>query len=234
MLPLACGVNTRYIAAPSTPPPDLGIAGSDGAVIVSVSYLIIQDSQGSWVKGAKWDEYIVAVRNLSTDSVAIEKIRIVDPRGVYIETGADPYQLETASEALMQAYKDMGISTAITFAPTALMLIAGAAPVGLGAAMLGPIGLIAGPVYYFASQQAQMEDKESIVKEFNRRRMIVPVTIAGNATVLGSAFFPVIPNPRSLAVDYRVGPNTKTIEVSLEKLKGLHVAPAEKSGEKKQ
>jgi len=189
-----------------------------------VNYLLIQDGPGSWVKGAKWDEYIVTFRNLSREAVTIEKIRVIDPRGVYIDTGADPYQLETLSETLMQAYKDIGIYTAITIAPTALMLMAGAAPVGVGAAMLGPIGLIAGPTYYFATQQAQLKDKESIENEFNRRRFSPPVTIAGNATITGSAFFPVIPSPRSIVVEYRVGRETKPIEVSLEKLAGLHVA----------
>lgn len=63
------------------------------------------------MKDARWDEYVLTVRNISDKVLTVEKIRLIDPRGLYIESGVDPSQLETLSEALAEEYKDEGIST---------------------------------------------------------------------------------------------------------------------------
>jgi hypothetical protein len=91
---------SRYVETPSAPPPDLGIASRDNNISVALNYLILINGQGAWVKDARWDEYVLTVRNISDKTITVEKIRLVDPRGLYIEGGVDPSQLETMSEAL--------------------------------------------------------------------------------------------------------------------------------------
>ena len=119
----ACATSSRYIDAPAAPPPELGISYSDDNLGVSVNSLILPGGPGSWVKGARWDEYVLTIRNLSDKPLTVEKIQLIDPRGVYITSGVNPGQLEKLSEAMMEEYKDMGIMVAISAAPS---VVAGA------------------------------------------------------------------------------------------------------------
>lgn len=229
----ACASSSRYISAPTAPPPDLGISSRDDNLSVTLNYLILPDGPGAWVKGARWDEYVLTFRSICDKPLTVEKIRLIDPRGLYIESGADPEQLETLSEAMAEQYKDIGISVAILAAPSVVAgaaVAAGAFGTAAGAIVLAPVAAIAAPVYFFGKQHAKQQDTESIQREFTRRRLTT-FTLSGNATITGSSFYPIIPNPKASVVDYRMGSETKVLEISLEKLKGLHVAPPE--GEKK-
>lgn len=229
----ACASSSRYIATPTTPPPDLDISCKDNNLGVTLNYLILPDGPGAWVKGARWDEYILTIRSICDKPLTVEKVRLIDPRGLYIETGINPEQLETLSEAMAEQYKDIGITVAIGIAPSVVAgaaVAAGAFGTAAGAVVLAPVAIIAAPVYFFGKQHAKQKDKEAIQKEFTRRRLST-FTLSGNATITGSTFYPIIPNPKALVIDYRIGSELKMLEVSLEKLKGLHVAQAE--GEKK-
>lgn len=227
-----CASSSRYIATPTAPPPDLGISSKDDNLSVTLNYLILPNGLGAWVKGARWDEYVLTVRSICNKALTVEKIRLIDPRGLYIESGADPEQLETLSEALAEQYKDIGISVAIWAVPSALVGVAiattsigTAVGVATAAAVLAPVVLVAAPIYYFGKQHAKQQDKEAIQRELTRRRLST-FTLSGNATITGSVFYPIIPNPKALVVDYRIGSEMKVLEISLDKLKGLHVASA--------
>lgn len=221
--------SSRYITNPSTIPPDLGISSQDNNINVSLKYLILPNGDGAWVKDARWDEYVFTVRNISDKPLTVERIRLIDPRGLYIERGVDPSQLETLSETLAKEYKDMGIMIA---AETAIPVAFAAGAVGMGAMVLAPVALVGGGLWYLGKKHADVKDFENINKEFNRRQL-TSFTLSSNATITGSAFFPMIPNPKALVVDYRIGSEMKVIEVSLEKLAGLHVSSAKDTKEEK-
>lgn len=223
----------RYIENRSTPPPDAGISSKDSNLEVTLNYVILPNGPGSWVKDARWDEYFITLRNLSNRPVTIEKVSLIDPRGVYIKSGLNPGQLTSESEMLAEGYKDLGMTVAIEAGGAALWLASGAAvgAMGAGALVLGPALLLAGPGYLLYSRYAKTKDLENIAKEFQRRE-ISNLTLAGNATTQGSKFFPIVPNPRDLVVDYRMGSEIKTLDLSLEKLKGLHVASPENEKDK--
>jgi len=216
----ACASNSRYISKPTVPPPDLSISSRDDNLGLNLNYVIVPDGPGSWVKGARWDEYVLTVRNISNKPVTVESIRLIDPRGLYIESNINPWQLEKASEALAEQYKDMGISTTIAVAAQA----AGYAAAAAGAWAVVPVTGLAMPAYLFGKEHSQVKDREEIEREFTRRQLST-FTLSGNATIQGSALFPIIPNPKALVVDYRIGNKMRTLEVSLEKLQGLHIAP---------
>lgn len=70
----------------------------------------------------------------------------------------------------------------------------------------------------------ETKDREVIQKDFTPR-CLRAFTLAGHSTVTGSAFFPIVPSPKALVVDYTKDGQRKTLEVPLDKLKGLHVRP---------
>lgn len=211
---------TRFIGNPA-PPQELKISEKDETLEVVLNSLIIRNGLGSWVKDALWDEYALTVRNLSDKPLTVEKIRLIDPRGVYIDSGVDPLELESATKALAEVYKDAGIAVIVGAGATVIAL---AAPL-----MFSPAVLLAAPLYlgYELNKTfVATADREKIEKEFARRNLST-VTLAGNATMTGSAFFPIVPSPQALVIDYRMKSEMKTLEIPLEKLAGFHVAPKE-------
>lgn len=209
---------TRFISNP-TPPQELKISGKDQNFEVVLDHIILPNGPGSWVKDALWDEYALTLRNFSDKDVTAERFRIIDPRGVYINNGVNPFQLESASKMLANAYKEIGIMTVVGVGSEALLFVA---PL-----VVAPLALVALPVYEICSMNktfSDVQDNEKISKEFTGR-MLTAVALSGNATVTGSIFFPIIPSPKSLVIDYRMKNEMKTLEISLEKLTGLHVAP---------
>lgn len=232
----ACASSSRYISSPSAPPPDLGLSCQDSDLSVTLNYLILPDGPGSWVKGARWDEYVLTVRNLCEKTLTVEKLRLIDPRGLYIDSGIDPKQLEKMSEAMMKEYKDVGIMVAIGAAPSVVAgaaVAAGAFGTAMSAAVLAPVALVGAPIYYFGKKHADQKDREAVESEFTRRKLSCPMSLSGAATIEGSVFYPIIPNPKALVIDYRIGNEMKVLEVSLDKLKGLHVASSEEATTKK-
>ena len=224
---------SRYIAVPSAPPPTLRISSTDDRLNISLDYIIIPNGPGAWVKDAGWDEYVITVRNISDKTLTVERIRLIDPRGLYIDSGINPFQLETLSEALVEQYKDAGIAVVIGAVPAVVTgVAAGAGAIGtaVGAATVGVITAPLVPIYLLGRQHAKVKDQEAIIREFTRRRLST-FTLSGNATISGSVFFPIIPNPKALVVNYRIGNDMKVLEVPLEKLKGLHTASAKNQKE---
>jgi hypothetical protein len=68
--------------------------------------------------------------------------------------------------------------------------------------------------------------KSAIKAEFNRRRLPLPLSLAPGETRTGSLFFPMIPNPRSIDVNWSTGSGTGDSVLALDFLYGLHVPAA--------
>lgn len=103
----ACAT-TRYIAAPSDPRQDLGLQGATGDVEVNLHHIIVPDGPGSWVKGARWIEWVINIRTLTPSNVRIEKISLVDFRGVVVGAQyASLDQVASESAKLADAYKGL-------------------------------------------------------------------------------------------------------------------------------
>ena len=68
-------------------------------------------------------------------------------------------------------------------------------------------------------------DTQNIIREFQRRQSFT-FTLSKGGAHAESAFFPIVPSPKALMVEYMDGRGMKTFELPLEKeLAGLHVAP---------
>ncbi len=209
---IMCGACSRLMDRPSAPTADLGISSADDALSVSVNYVIVSNGPGSWMEDASWDEYVLTVSNLTGMPVTVESIKVIDPRGLFIENGDDPDLLEKKSSDLAKKYSEYGISLAASKAASAA---------GLGS-IFGPLSSVFG----IGVDHYEQSGKQDIRDAFERRR-INSFRLSGNDSIQGSAFFPVIPSPRAIVVNYRNEGNLETVEVPLERLKGLHVSEDE-------
>lgn len=193
---------TRYIANPTPPPADLALAARSEELEVKLHHVIVPDGPGSWVQGAKWNEWMVSVRNLTEADLQIMTISVIDPRGAYVHAryGISPLELEQETERIVQ-----------TYGQTAAMMVAGPA-IGqaVGQAVLATGSFVP---YYGANllimgigpMQAYMQakDREAIGAEFGKRRLPLPLELSGSGNIKGSVFLPLVPQPRALVITYR-------------------------------
>lgn len=223
---LSACASTRYIEAP-TKPPDLGISSQDTNLNITINHLIVTNGEGSWVKDAEWDEYIITFKNISDKPASIHGVHIIDPRGLYINPGLDPLSVAKESASLAKIYGDLGIAVGAQAVGTALFMGGPPGVAGLLNPMANPLLSIVGSVGMMGamaySGAKKGEDIENIQREFNKR-IFKPFTFSPSSQLTRSSIFPIIPSPKALVVDYRVGTEMKTLEISLEKLAGLHVA----------
>ena len=101
--------------------------------------------------------------------------------------------------------------------------------VGLGAAGAAAAATateVALPVYGLATLGRNTRYKAAIKAEFNRRRLPLPLSLAPGETRTGSLFFPMVPNPRSLSLDWSNESGKRDSALALDFLRGLHVTAA--------
>jgi hypothetical protein len=197
-----CATGSHRIAQPSAPPADLGLSAADANLSVSLHYLIITNGPGSWVENAPWDEYALTVMNLTDSPVIVGKISVLDPRGMFIDSEGNPAQLERKSSDLAAEYGKLGMSVAVGQA---------AAAAGVGG-VFGPVSSLFG----ITRAHYQRQEQQEIRNEFNRRRLL-NFRLSGHKSMSGSAFLPIVPDPKALIVNYRKGNEVGAVEISLEK-----------------
>jgi hypothetical protein len=78
-------------------------------------------------------------------------------------------------------------------------------------------------VIVISSITASVRAHKKIEREFNRRRLVLPINIDADQLVKGSLFFPITPGPKRLILNYQMGEEEHDIEFDLSPLKGLHV-----------
>jgi len=211
----ACASTLRYVSNPSPLPPDLGVSSGTEELNVSLNYVIVPNGSGAWVKGARWDEYILTIRNFSDKPLTIKRIQLIDSRGIYVE-GTNPYS--QVAILLAESIKNRGNE------PWIDPMMARELPWLI---MTAPLIVVGGGVFWLIDSKKR-EHREKIEKELTRREQGLALfrsPLAGNATITGSVFFPIVPNPKTLVINYQWQDEMKTLEVSLEKLASLHIVP---------
>lgn len=190
------------IAKPSAPPANSGISSADDNLSVSFHHLIVSNGRGSWIENAPWDEYVLTITNRTELPMIIGKISLIDSRGMFIDSASTPDQVEQQSSDLAAEYGKLGMSVAVGQA---------AAAAGVGG-IFGPVSSVFG----ITRDHYKRKEQQQIRKEFNRRRL-VSFRISGHKSLSGSAFFPIIPDPKALIINYRKGNEVGVVEISLEK-----------------
>jgi hypothetical protein len=235
VLALSGCVSTKYkMARKDTPPPvPLNLVTTQPPVEAALNTLIVYQGPGSWKRAAFWDEYVVTLHNQGEQPLTIAAAALTDFTGVERVPGDDPWALEKQSKVLERKYRDGGVAFMRNATPVVLIVGAGAAVGAEGAfvsaAVLGSAVAVVYvlPVYYLTVLTINHYDKNTIMAEFTRRRLVLPLVLAPGETRTGSLFFPMVPNPRALSLRWSSGAATGAASLSLESLHGLHVKAPE-------
>jgi hypothetical protein len=226
----AC-VSPKYKRADNRTPPiqPLNVKFPSSMLDTSLYTVISDGGPGSWKREAFWDEYVVTMHNDGEGALTIAVATVTDYAGAVRAAGTDPWALERESKTLEKRYREAGISFARIAAPRVLVsaaepgVMASAGIGASGAAAAATVTAVALPVYGAAVFGINMHNKAAIKKEFNRRRIPLPLTLDPGETRTGSFFFPMVPNPQSLTLRWSGSVGEGDTSLELHFLEGLHV-----------
>ena len=195
----------------------------DGTLYAEIS----DGAPGSWKREAFWDEYVVVLHNKGHTALTIVSATLADYAGAARPAGSDPWALERESKSLERRYRDAGISFSRMAAPRVIASAAEptvAATAGISAATAAALTAVTLPVVGATVFGINMHNKSVIRKEFDRRRIQLPLILGAGETRAGSFFFPMVPNPQSLTVRWTGGDGDGETRLELQFLQGLHVS----------
>jgi hypothetical protein len=225
----AC-VSSKYKKAEKNAAPvPLNVKFPSSALEASLYTEISDGGPGSWKREAFWDEYVVTVHNDGDQALNVTSVRLADYEGVSRPAGSDPWALEKESKTLERRYRDAGVAFARMAAPRVIAttaepgIVASAGIGSTGAAAAATATAVAIPVYGLTVLGINMHNKKAIKKEFDRRRLPLPLTLGPGETRTGSLFFPMIPNPQALTLRWTGTAGDGETALDLHFLEGLHV-----------
>ena len=224
-------LSDRYKRAPKdTPPPTpIGLTATRAPVELTLETLIIYQGPGSWKANALWDEYVVSLHNVGDHSVTLNAPTLLDPTGQPESPGVSPRAVEEASLKAENRYARAGVAFLRAAAPGVAILgigVVGVMATGFlstTAVAVAGASLVAVPIYYVGAVGMHFAHKADIEKEFGRRRLVCPCTLAAGEKRTGSLFFPMTPSPRSLTFGVSDGAELGTLDLPLTALEGVHV-----------
>ncbi len=196
----------------------------DASLYAEISF----GAPGSWKREAYWDEYVVTLHNDSDHPINVSAATLSDYAGVARPPGTDPWKLERESKTLEKRYRDNGVAFARMAAPrviatTAEPTVAAGIVGSSGAAVAATVTAVAIPVYGATILGINMHNRSAIKKEFDRRRLSLPLAIGPGESRTGSLFFPMTPNPQALALEWSSSASNDVTMLDLHFLEGLHV-----------
>ena len=193
--------------------------------------VIIYQGPGSWKKSAYWDEFLVTFTNGADEKITLTAASLVDYAGAHVPAGTDPWQLEKASQAQRDRYTRAGVNFALnTLGYAAFTYGAVGTGVFVGATLSGwsgmeagaVVGLAALPVAAVAVYANNQNHKHEIEREFNRRRVALPLSLPPGASHAGSLFFAMTVSPQALRLEWTKGTEHGVSLLPLPMLAGMH------------
>jgi hypothetical protein len=227
-------VSAKYKFAPKNTPParTLDVHFPPAALDANLTGVITDGGPGSWKREAFWDEYIVTLHNTGDRPLQLVSARLEDFARAPHPPGVDPWALERESKTLERKYKDAGVDFARVASPRILaataepVVVANAGIGAAGAATAATLTAVAVPVYGLATWSRNRHYRAKIKAEFDRRRLTFPLSLAPGETRTGSLFFPMVPNPCALDLDWSDESASADSALPLDFLGGLHTKPS--------
>lgn len=236
LLLAGCVTSKKYrLAKNTTAPSELGWNGASPSGQLTLKTLIVFKGPGSWKREARWDEYIVEITNRSDRAMTFDSASLIDLLGAPQFAGTDPWQIEKLSYTNWEKYGKSGLKLlagagAVTLYAGAVSAVATSA-LASGASAGGAVVLLdVIPVFAIIDVTAvavmNHQNKNKVQDEFQRRRLVLPVTIPSGASVSGSLFFPMTPGPQRLVLAGHTGDATVELALELKPLAALHLKAA--------
>lgn len=241
MLLSGCVTSKKYKMAKEggAPALPLSLSVTTPDAELSVPTVIVVKGPGSWKREARWDEYVIKLRNSGEQPLTIESVELFDLNGAPRLPGTDPWQLEKLSTTNWQKYGSTGVQVlagaglAATYVGieigTAIASFGGGSAAATGGAA---VALTVIPVFAVVDLTTvaimNHNNKKKVLAEFNRRRLPLPLTVAPGGVAEGSYFFPMTPGPKRLVMKGAEGGKPIEVILDLEPLAGLHLKPVAK------
>ena len=230
---LSAGMLLYQTAQAGTPllvPVNLATVQPPAAMVLHT--IITSDGPGSWTREAFWDEYVVTLSNQGTQPLTIASAALTDSAGTNHAPGARLKALAKESRILEQECRDAGVTFVRNAGVRVVAAGGGVRLVGVsGGALAAGAGLAAAaaavPVpYEYIRKIDKSNNQNSIVAEFTRRCLALPLLLAPGEARVGSLFFPMVPNPRALSLRWSSGTSGGELTLPLDSVHGLHVPAA--------
>ena len=223
-------VSSKYKEAKKdTPPPHLlNVPFPPASLEATLNTLVTYNGPGSWKRNAFWDEYVVTCHNPGRAPLTVSAATLTDFADASRSPGSKPWALEKESKNLEQKYKEAGVAFVRYTAPGVLIVGAGTAAAfsagifSAGATTAATATVVVLPLYYITVLAINQHNKVAMEKEFDRRRLALPLTLAPGETRTDSFYFPMMPSPRSLGLRWSSGQQAGETVLPLDFLHGLH------------
>jgi hypothetical protein len=227
-------VSNRYKAAPKDTPqaPELRLEGLAPELSVGLRSVVVFRGPGSWKREAYWDEYRVTLVNRTDQPLQIDHAALVDGADILQPAGDEPWAIERRSREKLKEYQNAGkiilLGAGWGAAWFGSGVIAAGTAVGGGSAtvVLASTAVFVGlPVLGVGTLVRSTLAKADIEREFERRRLHLPLTLGPHESKSGSLFFAVTPGPRRLLLTFPGGDQLNAFSLPLAPLAGLHLPP---------
>jgi len=214
-------------------------AASDERLSATLDWVIVRDGPGTWARNVDWDQYLIRVRNLGSESLEITNISVVDSLEVLIEPGNSRKGLIKGTKAAKRRYKGEGLK--VKAGAGAGTLLVGAAATGVTVASLGAGaalgssamagaavgGLVLVPVLAVGGVLRGVNNSK-VNNQIESRQTLLPLELSGEEEKAFDVFFPLTPSPQRIEIRYVDGRGEQLLVVDTQAaLDGLHLAGAD-------
>jgi hypothetical protein len=210
-------------------------AARDENMAAELSWVIVRDGPGTWVRNADWDEYIMTLTNHSDNDLRVESVFVYDLLSVAAATEPSRRSLVKESRAAAHRYEDQGLEVkagagagAMIIAGTAVGiagvgLAAGGALLTTGAAAAAATGILLAPVLA-AGGIMKGVNNEKVARQIAARQSTLPLVLKGGEVRNVTFFFPLAPSPQKIEVGYSSITSKHILPIDThEILQGLHI-----------
>jgi len=236
MLLVSCG-GPRVIKQPEPFKPEQILAELRSEhVDVFLDWIVVSGAAGSWAKNAVWDEYLLRVENHHHDAIVIMWVRAFDSKNTELRPSSEREVLVKESRQTAKRYKKDGVKvtagagsdglllTGSLAAASAPYMAMGAVSSGSTAAATGALAMIAVAPVLLVGGVVVTVNNNKVEKELKRRHSMLPRHLEPGQTGHLDLFFPLVPSPQRIDLNYRLDGVGHTVTVDFAgSLDGLHI-----------
>jgi hypothetical protein len=233
---LACGGQklNRNPLLNSEPVPLITVA--DDHLQVTLVDVLVSNDPTSWVKNARWDEYILALEPRDHQQLDIQAITVLDSFGQRHDPQYQRRSLNRAFKRIKKEHQNQGLVVAIGQHPnrdlatlaagssmgavaattTSSAYLSGATAAGAGAVVVAVPALAVTAV-------VRTVNHHQVQQVLNQKAIQLPATV-GFGDQPWSMIYPAVPAPRALLFEYLVNNRSQTLHIDLRQvLPQLHL-----------